>query len=229
MDGLRKEGHAERLPTISNYPGSTILAPAQRRNRFLNHLLARFAEQFTDYALLLFGAQTDQSKLIQDKQAFLQRYPELSSARGGAYNYLQPYDETNCSGLEKRIRYRLGLHDPNEAFILIENILLRPMAGDEGQSTPILTSSSTKDPYSLRLSFIFPSLPAPSKYAGAGFRDFVERTVREESPAHLSVDVRWLAPDEMAVFKAAYAEWLAKRRDYWLETDFNQERSNGIR
>lgn len=228
LDGLRKEGHAERLQTISNEVDSTYAA-AQRRNRFLNHLLARFAEQFTDYALLLYDARADQQRLIQDKQTFLQQYPELSSARGTAYNYLQPRSETNRSGLEKRIQHKLGLHHPDEDFILVEHILLRPMTGDKGQTRPILAESSRRDPYSLRLSFVFPKLSAPSIYARPGFKEFVARTVRQESPAHLSVDVQWLEPDRMAVFKLAYEEWLDQRRIYWAGASFSQENVDDIR
>ena len=50
-----------------------------RKNRFLNHLLARFAEQFTDYSLFLFEAMPKgidpAEKMIHDKQA----YPEAVS------------------------------------------------------------------------------------------------------------------------------------------------------
>ncbi len=227
LDGIRLDGHAERLqeinnPVDSNAPaGSNAPASAERRNRFLNHLLARFAEQFTDYALLLFGAQTDQSKLIQDKQTFLQNYPALSRARSTAYNYLQPYSQINRSGLEKRIRHKLGIQEPDEEFILVEHILLRPMAGDKGQEVSILTGSAHKDPYSLRLSFAFPK--ATARYANESFRKFVERTVRDESPAHLSVDIRWLDADQMAVFKVAYEDWLDQRRAYWTEVNFSRE------
>ena len=44
----------------------------ERKNRFLNHLLARFAEQFTDYSLFLFEVMPQgiepAEKMIHDKQ-----------------------------------------------------------------------------------------------------------------------------------------------------------------
>ena len=101
------------------------------------------------------------------------------------------------------------------------------MAGDkkqddvEKQAVPILTGSTHQDPYSLRLSFVFPE--ATARYASESFRRFVERTVRDESPAHLSVDIQWLDADQMIVLKIAYQEWLDKRRAYWAEVDFSQE------
>ena len=76
---------------------------------------------------------------------------------------------------------------------------------------------------------MLPKLPAPSNYATPGFKEFVERTVRQESPAHLSVDIRWLEPDQMAVFKAAYEDWLDTRRLYWAEAGFSQEHPDGLR
>ena len=43
------------------------------------------------------------------KQAFLRRYPRMSSARGSAIDYLEPLGPDNLSGLEERVSLRLGL------------------------------------------------------------------------------------------------------------------------
>lgn len=66
-----------------------------RRNRFLDHLMGRFAEQFTDYVLLMYKMQgpVAPEKLIFDKVLFLRDYPDISANRGRAYNY------TMCKGL----------------------------------------------------------------------------------------------------------------------------------
>jgi hypothetical protein len=221
LDGIRRAGHDERLRTLNTVAEAGQRMATERRNRFLNHLLARFAEQFTDYALLLFGAQADQQKLIADKQAFLRNYVFLSSARGTAYNYLEPDGAARGSGLEQRIRRKLGIDGPDEAFVMIEHILLRPMAGDKAQTAPILTGTAQADPYSLRLTFAFPQ--AAGRYRDASFRAFVEQTVRDETPAHLSAAVQWLDAAHMTVLRASYAEWLAKRRAYWAGVDFSQE------
>jgi ribosomal protein S6 len=85
----------------------------KRRNRFLDHLLARFAEQFTDYVLLnthLDGIKTGQ-ELIQDKLEFLREYPLLSHDRGRGFDYLAYGAATNVSGLEMRASRLLGIHD----------------------------------------------------------------------------------------------------------------------
>ncbi|MCP4121839.1 MAG: hypothetical protein GY751_08815 [Bacteroidetes bacterium] len=84
----------------------------KRRNEFLDHLLARFAEQFTDYAMLAYriDGTADGKDLIDDKLAFLQEYPEISYNRGQAFNYLNPgWDNDNVSGLQKRVSRLLGI------------------------------------------------------------------------------------------------------------------------
>lgn len=86
----------------------------KRRNKFLDHLLGRFAESFTDYALLLYQASGAKApeELIEDKLNFLDSYPELSAARGKGFNYLDPcfnWHVDNCSGLEQRASLLLGM------------------------------------------------------------------------------------------------------------------------
>jgi hypothetical protein len=86
-----------------------------RRNRFLNHLMARFGEDFTEYALLLTGAagkQVAQQRLIDDKIAFLKHYPTISHDRGKAFDYTTaPCTAENVPGIKKRITLLLGSPD----------------------------------------------------------------------------------------------------------------------
>lgn len=192
----------------------------QRTNRFLNHLLARFAEQFTDYSLLLRDATLDREpagtteQLALAKQAFLRNYPRVSSARGTACDYLAEGGGSNASGLEERIRLKLGLDEKaGERFLLVEHILLRPMQGDQQQQLPLLAGAGLRDPYSLQLSFVFPEEPA--RFQQAGFRRFIEQTIREETPAHLIPYVHWADLAAWTEFQKAYAEWIDRRRQYW--------------
>jgi hypothetical protein len=181
--------------------------------------MARFAEQFTDYSLILFdlmpkGGISPAEKLVHDKQAFLQDYPRISSARGTAFNSLLPWDVNNRSGLEDRIRLKLGLDARDgEEFFVVEHILLRPMEGDEYQEIPLLAAARSKDPYSLQLSFVFPTWP--SRFGKPEFRQFIEQTVREETPAHLTPYVHWLGRVAMNEFESACKDWLETRHDYW--------------
>jgi hypothetical protein len=86
----------------------------QRRNKFLDHLLARFSEQFSDYALLVYkltGKKAPKELLI-DKLEVLNAYPEISGGRFKAFNYESPCDLwsiNNVSGLEKRISLLTGI------------------------------------------------------------------------------------------------------------------------
>lgn len=90
----------------------------ERRNRFLNHLMARFGEQFSEYALLLTnfqGRQVALHRLIEDKISFLKAYPLISHDRGRAFNYKEnPCSPDNFPGIKKRVSLLLGY--PNLAF-----------------------------------------------------------------------------------------------------------------
>ena len=86
-----------------------------RRNRFLDHLLARFAESFGEYAMLLSdleGQGKAREALIGDKLAFLRAFPRLSHDRGKAFDRRRaPCDPDNTSGLQERVHLLLGLPD----------------------------------------------------------------------------------------------------------------------
>ncbi len=224
LDGIRRlepAAHQARLQQIAENPYVTEAQPDfRRRNRFLNHLLARFAEQFTDYSLILYGVMSEVGslaveKLVQDKQTFLQDYPQLSQARGTGFNYLLPWSSTNSSGLEQRLRRKLGLGEPAERFYVVEHILLRPMADDLQQQVPLLADPRLKDPYSLQISFVFPNWPP--RFKNPDFRAFIERTIREETPAHLTLTLHWLNQPAMTAFETAYQDWLDKWRSYWTD------------
>jgi hypothetical protein len=212
--------HQARLQQIAENPyGQPEETALRRRNRLLNHLLARFAEHFTDYSLILYSASFTRAassleKLVLDKQLFLQNYPAISSARGAGSDYLQAWSSDNRSGLERRIARKLGFGE-GEIFYLVEHILLRPVEGDQQQQIPLLAEPRHQDPYSLQVSFVFPAwLP---RFADPAFRQFTERTVREETPAHLAVYLHCLDQPEMAAFEVVYRDWLNKRRTYWIE------------
>lgn len=89
-----------------------------RRNRFLDHLLARFAETFTDYVLLNYrledGSRRDETAIINDKARFLKSYPVLGRDRFRAFNYClceNVWDSRNVSGFKQRVARLLGIDD----------------------------------------------------------------------------------------------------------------------
>ena len=87
----------------------------ERRNRFLDHVMARFGEEFREYALLLTNWQGEQvalEKLIDDKIGFVNAYPSISRGRGKAFNYKEkPCSPENVSGLKSRVSLLLGYPD----------------------------------------------------------------------------------------------------------------------
>lgn len=102
-----------------------------RRNRFLDHLIARFAESFNDYVLMLYAYKNadeydeiDADELIKDKIAFLKDYPVISRERGKAFDYLQPsWDTNNVSGLEKRLARLAGIDDFMRRFLFCQKTI----------------------------------------------------------------------------------------------------------
>ncbi|MFT5997989.1 MAG: hypothetical protein ACI81P_000434 [Neolewinella sp.] len=97
----------------------------ERRNRFLDHLLARFGERMENYSLLIHNQVTREAygpeKLIQDKIRFLRFYPEISARRGVGLNYRledKVCGYRNRSGIGDRIRRLLGMGDIRSLFEL---------------------------------------------------------------------------------------------------------------
>lgn len=102
---------ADQLGEIVEPAGSGL----ERRNRFLDHLLARYAEDFQEYTAVMqarFGMGPAQA--ASAKCAFLDNYPRLGGQRGQAYNAaLQDQSELwnsdNVSGFERRIARLLDI------------------------------------------------------------------------------------------------------------------------
>jgi len=87
----------------------------ERRNQILDHLIARFSEEFNEYTFLmktLYGKSSDEI-ILDNKEAFLSEYKEVSTARGLGYNYTETdenlWDTDNISGAQKRIARLLGI------------------------------------------------------------------------------------------------------------------------
>lgn len=112
QDAANNNQHYELIESLDTF--------YDRRNRFLDHLLARFAESFNEYVLMLYTItngekiKKENDKLIKDKIAFLKDYPVVSAERGKAFDYLSPsWNTSNVSGLEKRVARLTGIADYN--------------------------------------------------------------------------------------------------------------------
>ena len=85
-----------------------------RKHRLLNHLLARFGEQFTNYTVQIFETR---EKHLEAKIAFLQDLPVLGLEKAKAYNYQAKdkvegdpdvWNTDNVAGLKKWVYQLLG-------------------------------------------------------------------------------------------------------------------------
>lgn len=88
-----------------------------RKNKFLDHLLARFAEHFNEYVFLmhrLYSADAERA-IIRHKVNFLKDYHNMSTCRGVGFDYYNPKSAeeqlVNVPGMEKRISRLLGFNN----------------------------------------------------------------------------------------------------------------------
>lgn len=125
----------------------------ERKERFLNHLLARFSEDFTDYALMMYnisGKKNDPAGNIADKAAFLSAYPETSANRALAFNYKEPASGYPVSGLEKRVAGLMGIRQsPSASLNNFDLVKTETKTGFTcrlpDQDTPLFISESLHD------------------------------------------------------------------------------------
>lgn len=120
------EGANDIVDGYDNYTDDTITEllfdqqdnNIERRNKILDHLLSRFAENFSEYVFVnktIYGNTTDQV-VLRDKENFLKDYKAVSKDRGNAFDYYkQPianlWNTNNVSGAEKRISRLIGIKD----------------------------------------------------------------------------------------------------------------------
>ncbi|MCW9708164.1 YegP family protein [Fodinibius salsisoli] len=115
-----------------------------RRNRFLDHLIARFGESFSDYVLLMYkiagegenGESRGPDELIHDKEEFLADYPSISGQRGKAFDYTageELWNTDNVSGFVKRLSKLLGIEHYNRRSLLCKPVdeLFEPFKNEE--------------------------------------------------------------------------------------------------
>ncbi|MBI3509746.1 MAG: hypothetical protein HY064_03715 [Bacteroidetes bacterium] len=123
----------------------------QRRNRFLDHLMARFAESFNDYAMVVYKIDGPKAPddLIADKLAFLNNYPLISSARDTGFNYKSPcniWSIDNISGLERRVSFLCGVDKPQPSILAFGvNFDIRVAANPDEFYFVVLDSSLPRD------------------------------------------------------------------------------------
>lgn len=186
-----------------------------RKNRFLDYLIAQFAEKLTT-SFSSFGLKDkleykkeQLNQLITNKTKFLSFYPQISSYRAKALNLTssQVVNSDNISGLKKRISLLLGIYDKRKDFYLVEHILLLIpyIKCDEDLKVKNLKLDEKfgEDPFSFQISFIFPQ-ELSQKLGGENFRQRTSHVINSEIPAHINPYIYWLNSDKMSKFKCYY-------------------------
>lgn len=113
---------------VSDYPADgdalaeklfgELVGSIERKQQVLDHLIARFAERFADYAFLmkqLYGNLAAE-EVLATKQDFLRDYPLTSSTRGSAFNFYKQeeshlWNTDNISGFQRRLARLTGIRD----------------------------------------------------------------------------------------------------------------------
>lgn len=111
----------------------------ERRNKILDHLIARFAERFTDYTFVMksiYGSSADEI-ILRDKEDFLKDYQVVSCARGNGFNYYhQPttnlWNTQNVAGVQKRIARLLGVLDYSRRHLTNSYIEIYDLINSDG-------------------------------------------------------------------------------------------------
>ncbi|MEL6559881.1 MAG: hypothetical protein AAFQ94_16955 [Bacteroidota bacterium] len=171
-------------------------------------------------------------QLIDDKISFAEDYEKVSGQRSGGFNLMANVGPQQEIGFYKlRICRLLGLdtaYHQNifgvgangsdlEGLQVLEHILLRPRT----QSSQFLTLTnrideegksylyqSDKDPYSFRVTIVLPV--EAGRFRHKSYREFVERLIRMETPAHVLVDFKWLTSSCGMQFEKSFVAWKNK-------------------
>ena len=110
-DLLYKEVEDEELEDLLETDDEAVA----RRNRFLDHLIGRFAERFHEYADVAYSVlNSSPRQLLRLKSEFVSVYPELGAERGlGVDNASgKPvWDTRDVSGLEHRVARLVGMRN----------------------------------------------------------------------------------------------------------------------
>ncbi|MCG8701419.1 MAG: hypothetical protein MI922_25440, partial [Bacteroidales bacterium] len=178
--------------------------------------------------------ETIETRRLQSKIELLKHYPVISSKRACGIDIFnkEKSDNTNMSGLKKLVCQVLNIETDQpdlgfttetsktiEDFYLLEHMLLRPefVTNSEGNYLDVhhlRTFTDPRfeegpweiDPYSSIISVVLPGWIG--RFVKEEFRSYFERTMNNESPAHISILFYWLEEKEMAKFETAYRPFI---------------------
>lgn len=179
-----------------------------RRNRFLDLLLALYAEELPRTMPGNCGGLSaeDDERLIQAKLGLLRQLVTITRSRGRGFDYLAPQSARNAAGMELKSRLQLGMElDPGASensrqLHLIEHVLLRAGRRLRGASNP-----PDGFDYGLTVSAIL--CVTDGEAGDLGFRRQTAALLRANAPAHVNVVARFLGPAQAHTFQALHTAW----------------------
>lgn len=139
-DAFKADSHNAYITALEQLTSGSDIDQQLYQDRLLDHMLARFGEQFTDYALQLYRIEMPLSdgdawaidegltESIADKQRFLQQVPALGAKRASGFVYQFDKDEfrywktDNVEGVRKRVCAILGMQDATRHTITCEPV-----------------------------------------------------------------------------------------------------------
>jgi hypothetical protein len=172
----KKNNHRKNLDILVE-PSDDKL---DRRNRFLDHLLARFAESFTDYAVMMYkftgnmlesGSKKTSLEIAGDKFSFLNNYNVLSYNRGKG-QYYKCCPDGNCNELPAK-----PVHPSTDEILEYDTYAVPSPANPTGlhKRAALLLGMNITDNTNLALNkFVFIEVPPIAPSTVPGFRFSVQ-------------------------------------------------------
>ena len=144
----------EILKDFSTVLKNLVETPKQfnkRRNIFLNHMLARFSEDMSEYEAISkwLTPYKLEERLIGDKIRILKdhEYYKISTQRGKAYDYTKynTWNSANVSGAERRVGRLLGFKDITCRKLATDYVVVEAVANTPGKNIIKLLDPDNKE------------------------------------------------------------------------------------
>lgn len=171
----------EYIDSINNNTEDNI----DRKNRVLDHLLSRFSEKITDFSLDIYDS-VQSNMLIEGKNTFLSTCNKLRAERYQAINLLKKPNDKDTFGIKSIILSKYNLNKQIYDISLVEHFLLET-SGHENN---------------FKLTYIISCCPI--HFLSSNFKKMLIVAFHEETPAHISYEVKWLKREDYIRFREAY-------------------------
>lgn len=173
--------------------------------------------------------------LIDTKIAFAEDLERVTGGRYQSFDttwlptmsQMGGWNNDNIGSYKLRLCRLLGIENTNNLFLfgtgvngedlegmhILEHILIRPRTSsnlllglhNRSNSHGSFVYEADKDPYSFRVTVVLPI--NSGRFKNEAFRNFTERLIRLETPAHILIDFRWMNASCGKNFEKYYSLW----------------------